>query len=361
MTTPIKETRVKDIAEMAFYFQDGFSGTSAIDDASISATDTVLGVDTHSLRDSRTIVPVGARFTTAGIATLRTVTATQNSQVFTLDMTAPTAGTFDITINGQTASSQAYDIAAATFQANLEALSSVGSGNISVVENADVYTITFQGTLANISTNTLTVDGSSLTASNSHVLTTTQDGTTTWEVTFTPAIAAGSVPSDDDVITWYPRRIEFEVETGDLAWTETFNPNVRLSRQRIAGLRRGEEAPMEVTSAFVFDWMRTQTTDTNPLTDLTPYECLHQIGFASDWLPSSHGGVCEPYTIDLVVVDSPDCSSQQAEIFIFPQFAKQTINPSVNDGIVNLSGLCVAERPIITRVANNADAIGIIF
>ena len=199
MATPIKQTRVKDIAEMSLFFQDGFSGTSAVDDASIAADDTVLGVDTHALRDSRTIVPVGARFTTAGIATLRTVTATQNSQVFTLDLSSATAGTFDLVVNGDPLNTQAYDILAATLQSNIEALSAVGSGNVSVVENTDVYTITFQGTLANLATNTMTFDGASLTGTGS--LTETQDGTTTWEVTFTPALATGSLPSDDDVIT----------------------------------------------------------------------------------------------------------------------------------------------------------------
>ena len=60
--------RIKELRDMTLYFQDGFSGTSAVDDASIAATDTVIGVDTHSLFDDRTLVPIGARFTTAGIS-----------------------------------------------------------------------------------------------------------------------------------------------------------------------------------------------------------------------------------------------------------------------------------------------------
>ncbi len=58
--------RIKELRDMTLYFQDGFSGTSAINDASIAVSDTVLGVDTHSLFDDRTLVPIGARFTTAG-------------------------------------------------------------------------------------------------------------------------------------------------------------------------------------------------------------------------------------------------------------------------------------------------------
>ena len=66
--------RIKDLREMTFFFQDGFSGTSAINDATIVATDTVIGVDTHALFDERTLVPIGARFTTAGIATMTATT-----------------------------------------------------------------------------------------------------------------------------------------------------------------------------------------------------------------------------------------------------------------------------------------------
>ena len=353
--------RIKDLQEMTLYFQEGFSGTSAIDDASIAVSDTVLGVDTHSLFDERTVVPIGARFTTAGIATVRTVTDTQNSTQYTLDLTAPTAGTFDITHNGNTAAGLAYDIADTALQSALEGLASIGAGNVAVTEVADVYTITFQGTLKNTE-QTLTVDGSSLTAPNSEVFTQVQDGTTTWEITFSPAIATGQVPSDDDVITWYPRRLEFEVETGDFEWTEGQNINIRKPRGIVSGHRRGEEQEMEITTTFTFSWMRAETTAVEGGAEsITPYEALKQKGFASDWLPSSHGSPCEPYNIDLVIEDRPQCGSEQAEVFIFTRFRFTEINPVVNDGVVNLSGTCAAIEPIIHRVANDDDAIGVLY
>lgn len=354
--------RIKDLRQMTFFFQDGFSGTSAINDATIVATDTVLGVDTLALFDERKLIPIGARFTTAGIATIRTVTATQNSQQWILDLTAPSAGTFDITLNGVTATSQAFDITGSALQTALEALAGIGVGQITVVEVTNVHTITFAGTLKNITTNTLTVDGSSLTAANSEVLTNPQNGLTTWEITFLPAIAAGSIPADDDVMTWYPRRLEFEIETGDFEWTEGATPIVRKPRGVISGIRNGEDVEMTITSTFSFSWIRSESTVVEgAVDDKTPYEVLKRKGFATDWLPSSHGSPCDTYTIDLVIQDSPKCGSEQAEIFVFPQFAFTEINPVVNDGVVNLTGLCAAIEPIVTRVANNADAMGIIF
>ena len=353
--------RIIELQDMLLYFQEGFSGSSAVDDATLAASDTIMGVDTHALRDSRTTVPIGARFTTAGIATVRTVTATQNSQQWTLDLSASSAGTFDITVNGDTEAGVAFDVVDSVLEAALEALSAVGVGNVTVVEVADVYTITFAGTLANISTNTLTVDGSSLTAANSEVLTAIQTGLVTWEVTFTPAIATGSVPSDDDVITWYPRRLEFEPEGGEFEWGQTRERIIRKPRGIIKGSRRGVEQEMTVTTSFPFEFLRAQTTATDELDELTPYEVLEQEGFASDWMPSSHGGECEPYSIDLVIVDKPDCLSQQAQVWIFPQFDYTDLGPTVSEGIINLTGACVATKPITYRVDNNDDAINVIF
>lgn len=353
--------RIVDLQDMLLWFVEGFEGTSAVDDASIAASDTVIGVDTHSLRDSRTVVPIGARFTTAGIATVRTVTATQNSTQYTLDMTAPTAGTFTVTHNSNTTAGIAYDVAAATFQSTLEGLASIGSGNVSVVENADVYTITFQGTLAN-TVQVITVDGTGLTASNSHVLTQTQDGTTTWEVTFSPAIAVGSVPSDNDVITWYPRRLEFEPEGGEFEWTQTKERIIRKPRGKIKGSRRGVEQEMTVTTSFPFEFLRAQTSAAlGDVDDKTVYEVLEQEGFAADWLPSANGGVCEPFSLDLIIADKPGCSSQQAQVWIFPQFDYTDLGPTVSEGIINLTGACVARKPITYRCSNNDDAIGVLY
>lgn len=343
--------RRKELRYMTIGAQDGFGGTGAVNDASLVATDTVMGVDTLSLVDNLTIVPKGARFTTVGIPTVRTVTATQNSQVFTLDLSASSAGTFDITVNGDTAASQAFDIAAATFQTNLEALTGVGVGNISVVENTDVYTITFQGTLANISTNTLTVDGSSLTASNSHVLTTTQDGTTTWEVTFTPAIATGAVPADDDAITWLPQRIAAKIGEGNLEHTENDDPQIDTDRGILDGVRLGVDQPMEVSMSFVYNWLRASSGD-----PITLYEALKQKGDASTWVTTADDP-CEPYCVDLFAFDRPPCGSEQAEAIFFRKFYKQSLGASVEAAQVSLSGICNSLEPEIFRVANDDDTL----
>lgn len=349
----------KEMEDIEFGFQSGFNGTSAVNDTTLIDGSTVAGVDTHLLQSAVTLVPVGARFTTAGIPTVRTVSVTQNSQQWTLDLTVPTAGTFDITLNGATASGQAFNITGAALQTALEALSGIGVGQITVVEAASVHTITFAGTLKNISTNTLTVDGASLTVPDSEVLINTQTGLVTWEVTFTPAIVAAAIPADDDVITWYPERVTFDIFTGNFEWTENDEPIATISRNKLdGGVRPGVEQPMSITSAFIFNELISSTGGL-----ITPYEVLHREGGAANWLNSSRAKACSKPTPDLFWIERPkDCDSNvEAVVYIFPAFAKQTVSPGIDGGLVSFTGICPVQRPIITRVANNEDAIGVIF
>lgn len=345
--------RRKELNSLTFEILDGFRGTAAVDDSTLAASGTVMGIDTLALLPSGTIVPVGARFTTAGIATVRTVTATQNSTVYTLDLTSPTDGTFTVSHDGNTTSALAYNIADTALEAALEGLASIGSGNVTVVEAANVYTITFAGDLAN-SAETITVDGSGLTEANSHVLTQTQDGTDTWEITFTPALAAGSVPSDGDVITFYPRKLEVKVGEGNIEHTKNKDPQIDLDRGVLDGARSGNEQPMDVSFGIVYDWLRSSTTDV-PTAD----EVLERDGEAADW-SNAAADECEPHQVTLKVIDAPDCGSAKAEVIIYPYFLPQTINASVEAASISVTGVCVATKPLVYRVANNSDAIEII-
>lgn len=72
-------------------------------------------------------------------------------------------GTFTATIGGQTTSALAWNVSAANFKTALEALSSVGSGNVRSVVGSDVnsgYIVSFTGTIA---TELLTGDSTNLT------------------------------------------------------------------------------------------------------------------------------------------------------------------------------------------------------
>jgi len=112
------------------------------------------------------------------------VTSTSEVQRLAVDATG---GTFTVTFNAQTTAAQAFNVAAATLQSQLEGLSSVGVGNVLVTGgpgNAGAttpYILTFRGSLAGQNQPQATTNAASLTggASTATVTTTTQGGAVT--------------------------------------------------------------------------------------------------------------------------------------------------------------------------------------
>lgn len=79
-----------------------------------------------------------------------------NSQASPLAAELLEAGTFTLTFGGQETSSLDYNASSETIQAALEALSSIGVGNVSVSSVADGFTIEFIGSLANTNVGAVT-------------------------------------------------------------------------------------------------------------------------------------------------------------------------------------------------------------
>lgn len=78
-------------------------------------------------------------------------------------------GTWTITFGGQTTSALAYNAAAAAIQAALEALSTIGTGNVAVTGgpiSSGAVTLTFQNNLGNTNVAQVTVGTGSLTGSS---------------------------------------------------------------------------------------------------------------------------------------------------------------------------------------------------
>jgi hypothetical protein len=94
------------------------------------------------------------------------VTGVNEIQTLTIDADG---GTFTVTFVGQTTSAQAFDVAAATLQSQLEGLSTIGAGNITVTGGPGAagggtpYTLTFIGTLGYQGVAEVTASGASLT------------------------------------------------------------------------------------------------------------------------------------------------------------------------------------------------------
>lgn len=117
-----------------------------------------------AIPDSERKKPLGV---TIDWSTVLANVATKAVQLITITG-SPTGGTFTVTYGGQTTSGVAYNASASTLQTALEALSSIGSGNVAVSgSNGGPYTVTFQGALENMPITTMTASGASLTGGTS--------------------------------------------------------------------------------------------------------------------------------------------------------------------------------------------------
>jgi hypothetical protein len=102
-------------------------------------------------------------------------TSSEEVQVLTVTGT-PTGGTYTLTFNGQTTAAIPYNATAAQVRTALEALSTIGAGNVTTAGGphpGSAVTVTFAGTLANTNVAQLTANSAGLTGGTTPTVTPT--------------------------------------------------------------------------------------------------------------------------------------------------------------------------------------------
>jgi len=163
----------------------------------------------------------------------------------------------------------------------------------------------------------------------------------TTNIVFTPAIAAGVV--DTAVITFLPQRIEIAIGDGDLSWTEARDLIYDLDRDTLDTVRLGEDQPLEVELAFTFEYVTTQSGQA-----ITPVDALKRINEATEWVSSS-SDLCEPYAVDIYAVHCVPCGTDQDQDFLFEDFRYESLEYSVQDASIAVSGRCNVTDVTTTR------------
>jgi len=160
-------------------------------------------------------------------------------------------------------------------------------------------------------------------------------------IVFTPA--AVSALADDGVITFLPQRLEIKVGEGDLSWSESREFIYDLDRSRLDTVRQGDDQPISVDMAFTFEYVTSQSGR-----PVTPVEALKKIGGASEWVNSATDP-CEPYAVDVYVRHCIPCGTDQDQDFLMPDFRYESLEYSVADASISVSGQCNATSITSTR------------
>ncbi len=130
-----------------------------------------LGVDDSLLTnglgvtDTLTIDDSGYNVDGTGVLTPSSLTGLstpQRNEIQTVVLNA-TNGTWTLSYAGQTTAALAHDVSAAALDTALEALSTIGTGNVAVTRTDDVYVIRFQGELNNLDVASLVANAAGLT------------------------------------------------------------------------------------------------------------------------------------------------------------------------------------------------------
>jgi hypothetical protein len=215
-------------------------------------------------------------------------------------------------------------------------------GTIVGATDIDLSTIVLNGPLG---TTTVPVGArftvASETGSPVHTVTARTGVQPTTNIAFTPALGAGAANSA--VITFLPQRIEIKIGEGDLSWTESRELIYDRDRDLLDTVRLGQEQPVSVELAFTFEYVTTQSGQA-----ITPVDALKNIGAAAEWISSS-SDACEPYAVDFYVVHDIPCGTAQDQDFLFQDFRYETLDYSMQDASISVSGQCNVTDVVTTR------------
>ena len=163
-------------------------------------------------------------------------------------------------------------------------------------------------------------------------------------ITFTPALgAAASSYADDNPIVFGSQYLSIKVGDGDLKWTENDNFKYDLDRGILDGVRLGDDAPMDVDFNFAFEHITTGSGE-----PISPMDALKAVGAAAEWV-SAASDKCEPFAVNVLVQNKPNCNADFWEFIEFPEFRSDKREASIKDANIAITGKCNATEPIITR------------
>ncbi len=182
------------------------------------------------------------------------------------------------------------------------------------------------------------------TTPQTHVVTarTPTDGGPTTQVTFTPALGAGTY-AEAAAVTFKPQLLEIKIGDGDLKYSENKQYHYDLNRGLLDVVRDGDDVPLDVNLNFTWEYTKSGTNQ-----PASPVEAIKGIGAAAEWV-SSDTDPCQPYAVDVIVDYIPPCAPENEETYVFPLFRAEKKDHDFKTANVAISGKCNVTEPVITR------------
>lgn len=343
-----------DLKNATIRLIDGYANTAAVNKATPLNDDTNLNIDTLGVA---TLLRIGTRFTIVGSTRAYYVTSENGNDVqlvtvnatgghYTLSFTGPE----DAPIGVQTTASIAQSATAGDVQTALEALAAIVPGDVLVTGSVGgPYTVEFKGAYLNVDMALMTGTTIDLSGGADTVtVTSVFDGGFTHNIGFTPPLAtADGIPVDDAVITFAGHTLEINVGTGVLDYNEKKAFSYELNRGRLDTVLEGDEQPVEVSLAFVWDFISAVAGSGVP----TPEDAFKHRGEASTWVSSATEDSCAPYAVDVEVEYIPPCAGIQREIITLPDFRYESLDHSSKDALISVKGKCNATEAGVVRAA----------
>jgi len=141
--------------------------------------------------------------------------------------------------------------------------------------------------------------------------------------------------------------IEIKIGEGNLTYSEKVEREYTLNRGLLDEVRDGDEQPMDVSFDLTWEYVRGRnSTGATP----TVEDALKNQGGAADWT-SSDSDQCRPFAVDIVVVNTPDCSTGDVETITLPDFRYEDLSHDLRAGTISCSGRCNATTATATRAA----------
>lgn len=141
--------------------------------------------------------------------------------------------------------------------------------------------------------------------------------------------------------------IDITVGEGNFTFSEKKNIEYIMDRGTLDDVRAGDEVPMDVSFQFTWDYY---TGSSATGADPTPHDALKQQGNASAWV-STDADPCRPYSVDLQILNVPNCDTADQETFTFPDFRYESLDGDSKVGTISCTGKCNATEPTVVRAA----------